>query len=173
MVPHVDHLFSRASWPWTVSRESLLLLGNRGKHTKTEVARLYRSPDFGPVGCLAVAYAYSHLDPQTARIFAKRGLERLTAEYFARDCQALFQPDAPQASLPSRALRTLGRLEPADVDAISALLPPDLAAPFKLLARHYRTSPDNPLPADLQAQLWDAGIKGSVESALKTLSTLP
>jgi hypothetical protein len=173
-LPYTDHLFPRASWPWTVTRESILFAAGRAQHTKSEIARLYRSPDFGPVGCLVVAYAYSHLDATTARIFAKRGLERLTFEHFANDCQVLFPQDSSTATLPNRVLRVLGQLDPRDIDALLTLLPPKIAAPLKLLVQHQKNLPKDaqPLPPPLQKQLWETGLKDALESALKHLSIL-
>src|SRR5688572_18439041 len=174
-LPFVDHAFPRGSWPWTLARESLLVISGRGKHSKAEAGRIYRADDVGPVGFLAIAWAYSHLDPVSARIFAKRGLERMTFEYFTKDCQTLLGPEGKPNPI-TAIVSSLRHLNDDDLSAIASLLPPKPAAALKLLAAHQRQlpkdSPAAPLPPALQKQLWDAGLEDALHAALTQLSQL-
>jgi hypothetical protein len=175
VVPWCDRLFPRASWPWTLSRETLLLLSGQGKFARPEAARLYRSADTGPLGFLAIAYAYSHLDAQSARIFAKRGLERLDFEHFAKDCQTLVGPARQNPNVVTAFISSLRHLTPEETQAIAGLLPPRPAAALQLLAAHQRQLPKDAqelLPPALQRQLWDAGLKEALEAALTHFSNL-
>jgi hypothetical protein len=174
-VPLCDRVFARPSWPWTLARESMLVASGRGKHSRAEAARLYRSEETGPLGFLAIAYAYSHLDAPSARIFAKRGLERLDFDRFSNDCRALFAAPTDGRSPMTALAKALRMLDEQDVQAIAGLLPPRPAAALKILVQHQRRQPaDAPdlIPRELQKQLWDAGVKQALESALTHYSKL-
>jgi hypothetical protein len=176
-VPAVDRVTARGTWPWTVARESLLIASRRARHTHLEAGRLYRSADLGPLGCLAVARAYAAADdPASARLFAKRGLERLTAEAFDRDCAALVEGRTAQARFLGAIARALRSLSGDELDALTVPLGHRAAAVLKSLAASQPQQPDRAdeiLPAPLRRALWDAGVKAWLDTALRELAATP
>jgi hypothetical protein len=173
-VPWTDRLSNRGSWPWTLTREALLLLSGKARYTHLEARRMMSSPDLGPVGCLAIARAYAAAsDPVTARIFAKRGLERLNLDFYHRDCQALFAGHSPQAKAFAALATSLGEMSDGEIDSLADLLGPTTAKVLKAVAVAQRNAPhDSPalLTQSLQDAAWNAGVKSLLESALNALA---
>jgi hypothetical protein len=173
-VPWIDHLATRGSWPWTLSRESVLLIAGRAKYTDFEAGRLMKSPDLGPVGCLAISRAYLAANsPVTARVFAKRGLELLTLEHFESDCKTLFAGHTPQAMFCSAMMKSLRDLSDQELISLELVTGKKLAGTLRVLVKFAREAPpDSPdvFPPALQKAVWEGGVKDLLESALKTLA---
>jgi hypothetical protein len=173
-VPWTDRLSTRGSWPWTLTRETLLVLSGSAKYTHLEARRMMNSPDVGPVGFLAIARAYAAADdPVTARIFAKRGLERLDLNFFHKDCQALFAGHAPQAQAFAALATSLGEMSDPEIDSLADLLGQPIARVLKVVATAQRSAPhDSPalLLQPLQDAIWNAGVKSLLESDLNALA---
>ena len=85
-----DTLFARRSWPWTLWRETTFLAVSRPRYAMTELNRIYKSPTSGPVALLLAAAMASKRNPKAANMLARRGLERLTLDYFRLDYNSLF-----------------------------------------------------------------------------------
>jgi hypothetical protein len=173
-VPWTDRLSTRGSWPWTLTRETLLVLSGSAKYTHLEARRMMNSPDVGPVGFLAIARAYAAAnDPVTARIFAKRGLERLDLNFFHKDCQALFAGHAPQAKAFAALATSLGEMSDQEIDSLADLLGQPVARVLKVIATAQRSAPhDSPalLLQPLQDAIWNAGVKSLLDSDLNALA---
>jgi hypothetical protein len=175
-LPRVNDLFPRASWPWTVARELLLVTGGRPSQSAGEVTRVFDSPDTGPLGYLACAEALSRADAGgTAVVFAQRGLERLSAEDFARDWHALLGSDKAVPQFLARLVRRLGEVPPDDVDALAAFLPAPAAEGLRHVAAASRATRAARAGADddgaaLPKAVWEAWLGEIVERRLKELS---
>lgn len=173
LVPYCDDLFPRQTWPWTMSRETILLISGWAKYTDLEARRTFNDPEVGPVGFFAGAKLYAMAsDPTSSRIFAKRGLERLTLEFFEKDCRTLFDGKSVQARLLSGVLRSLKDLTDEELDALAVVLPQQ-GATLRMVARLQREfgQHENVLPPGLVKALWEQGIKDALEEALKDLAT--
>lgn len=171
LVPWCDLFFARESWPWTLARDSILVTTGRARHTDTEARRVFQSPDVGPVGFLLAASLYARAgDNVTCRLFAKRGLERLTFDSFATDCRTLFGNGSAQAAALSAMLNSLRELSDPELDALGAILPEGFGGAPKMLAAFQKAAPaDAPhgLPEPLQQALWDGGLKAWIEASLQ------
>lgn len=173
LVPYCDDLFPRQTWPWTMSRETILLVSGWARYTDLEARRTFNDPDVGPVGFFAGARLYAMAsDPTSSRIFAKRGLERLTLEFFEKDCRTLFDGQSVQARLLSGVLRSLKDLTDEELDALAAVFPQH-GATLRTVARLQKEfgKDGNVLPPGLVKALWEQGIKDALEGALKDLAT--
>lgn len=173
LVPYCDDLFPRQTWPWTMSRETILLISGWAKYTDLEARRTFNDPEVGPVGFFVGAKLYAMAsDPASSRIFAKRGLERLTLEFFEKDCRTLFDGKSVQARLLSGVLRSLKDLTDEELDALAAVLPQQ-GSTLRTVARLQREfgEHENVLPPGLAKALWEQGIKDALDGALKDLAT--
>jgi hypothetical protein len=172
-VPYCDFFFVRESWPWTVAREALLVSAGRAKYTDTEARRFFQSPDVGPIGFLVAANLYARVnDATTARVFAKRGLERLTFEAFSRDCRTLLANGSVQAAALSGVLGAARGLSDEEVGAMSAVLPAAYGNAIKALSAFGRVAvaDGQVLPESLQRTLWEGGMKELVEGMLNDVA---
>jgi hypothetical protein len=169
VVPWCDFFFERGSWPWTMAREAMLVASGRAKHTDSEARRIYQSAEVGPVGFLVAASLYARAnDGATARLFAKRGLERLTLEAFGKDCRTLLQNGSAQAAALSAVVESVREVNDAEVDALAAVLPAGYGKAFRALAAFGRAGGKGAevLPETLQRTLWEGGMKELLEGAL-------
>jgi hypothetical protein len=169
VLPRVNDVFPRGSWPWTVSREMLLVLAGKPSESAAETSRIFTSPDTGPVGFLACAGLLSYADEKMAATFARRGLRRLTADDFAKDARALLGGESATAGILKNLAANLRKLDDADVDALAAVLPPASAPGFRKLAAALRADADESLDEALR-HLWDGSLKQAVEAELHRLA---
>jgi hypothetical protein len=174
VLPYTNDLFARASWPWTLSRQSILQLAGRGDDTLPELVRLHRSSGIGPVGCLAVAEWANTRWPPVRQSFAKLGLSRLTDEAFAGDVAALTGGDWPAAEAYRRLAARLRDLPAADVEALAAALRPAVADGLRAVAADLRAQPPDAPPAQAAAaalgRLWAGTLRDPVAARLRALA---
>lgn len=167
-LPYVDDLFPRASWPWTVSREMLLVMGGRPSESAGEVSRVFESPATGPMGYAVSAALLARANSSTAGLFARRGLRRATPLHFAQDWDALIGGDKAVPQFMTRLLHRLGELPPADVATLASTMRPSRGLLLTALADAVRSGGDD--PKKVSKAIWDAGLGSVVEGRLKELS---
>ena len=170
-LPYVNTLFPRGSWPWTVTREMLLVTGGRPSESAGEVSRVFASPDTGPLGFLVCAEILARADSKSAALFARRGLGRLAPEHFERDWRALLDDEKAAPQFLARVVRRLGELPPADVEALAAVLSPKQGAALRRVAEMSRAAGRaGGDPGALPRVLWDDGLRHYVEARLNALA---
>jgi hypothetical protein len=165
--------FPKYSWPWTLARESVLVLASKGVYAEGELERLSRSEDTGPVGSLATAYLLGQINPAAGRTFATRGLTRLSATDFKADCRLLLEGDSALAKTFAQIAASLGKMPEKEVEALAANLPPEEATLLTDSARALRQSPGQPLMKALSPALetyWNSTLKGIIRAKLLKLS---
>jgi hypothetical protein len=170
---HCNEWFPKYSWPWTMARESVLVLANQGTYTETELTRILGSDSTGPVGRLAVAAALSRLGFPSAKAFAASGLTRLAAADFRTDCRLLLEGHSGLAKAVANLAEALRTMPPEQLAALEKALPPPEAALVQECARALRAQPKDPLMTSLAPALdhyWEQILRGRVRSKLLELA---
>ena len=168
-----NELFPKYSWPWTLARESVLVLASKGVFAEGELERLSRSEDTGPLGSLATAYLLGQINPPAGRTFATRGLTRLSATDFKADCRLILEGDSGLARAFARMAASVGKMSEKEVEALAANLPAEEATLLRDSARALRQSPDHPLLKVLSPALetyWDTSLRAIIRAKLLKLS---
>jgi len=177
ILPFADTLFPRGSWPWTLAHDTACVLCGKGDYTTPSLASLYQSEDTGPVACLATARLLSLVNPDMARVFAARGIEKLSPAGFRKDYRFLVTGDSGLARIARKMAEALCEAKAEDVEALAAVLGPDAGGPFRESVRRLRERPRDKSPAEaLPAVLdswWDAFLRDRVRAALLQLAPPP
>ncbi len=170
---YCDQLFPKYSWPWTVAREAAFVLASQGRYVNAELERLAQSDDTGPIGYLVVARLLSTLDPSAAKAFALRGLTRLTADDFLRDCQLFLKGDAGLARGFADLVANVRALSDQELEALGIALGPTDSKILKRAVEDLRRNPAQPLNVTLAPaleQLWDEHLRSVVRAELQKLA---
>jgi TPR repeat protein len=165
--------FPRQSWPWTLSRETVFILGGRGKYSMAELQRLYESGEMGPVGYLTAAQVLSRINPGLGGAFAGKGLNNLTAKDFHKDVHVFLAGDLAMG----RCLIDVGKgVRSLDEQEIPILLSPfdeGTRAVMRRAVDRLRLDASEPVEDALPAamdELWEALLRDRVESSLRRLA---
>lgn len=176
MLPLNDSLFERGSWPWTLSREELLIATGRIQTLQAELERVLNSNQAGPLGHLMTAYMVRPYAPRVAEFVARRGLTFLQPADFHKDVHVLVEGDGLAAQVLCRIADQLRHLPQQDVDVLCGSMSPPQAE----LLRHFRASlierNDQPIEKALPAvldQFWSDQLSGPIEAALRSLAPIP
>jgi hypothetical protein len=173
ILPYLDGLFDRDSWPGVLVRQSLFVAANQRKTLDLEMSRVFDSSRIGPLGYLMIGRFAQAVNPAVSPRIAERGLKHLDGDEFKKDVTVLVEGDGVAARIIRNAAEKLRGLPQADVDALADVMTPDQAKVFRQLASALRDHPDEPverlLPAAL-GQLWTPTLKDSVKAALRQLS---
>jgi hypothetical protein len=165
-----DELFEARSWPWTLAREACFTFQGKGRYTEEALTGVYESVETGPLGYLAVAEVLEHYQPALARKFAARGLERLSAADFRRDCRLLLEGN----SICSQCCQRLAaRVRALDDDQLAALVKVESAARGEFIrecSRRLRAAKEEPVFEALAPALdayWEQELREQVATALR------
>ncbi|MBN2022005.1 MAG: hypothetical protein JW809_04360 [Pirellulales bacterium] len=164
-----DALFSRHSWPWTLTREIILAAAQKGQYTQAELAALWNSDRAGPIFYLLAATTLDQVSPETAKAFANRGLERTSTVDFQNDCREWLHPDGTVGQCARRMAQAVRDLEPDEVEAILGPETDRDASPLAKCIAALRSPSDRPLDDAILAALtaaWEAGLRDQVRSGL-------
>ncbi|HBO45906.1 MAG TPA: hypothetical protein DD670_18695 [Planctomycetaceae bacterium] len=165
-----DLVFVRQTWPWTLSREVMLMAAEKSEYSLSELARLSKSYETGPLFCLAAAMAYDRLSPQTGTLFlAYNGLEKLSVEYFEQDCRTILDSRGIAGQYARRVVRIVRELEPEEVEEALRLDAQEVKSPVITFIRTLRSQPDDTDDEALFKALnavWTSGLRDLVEQQL-------
>jgi hypothetical protein len=167
-----DAVLPRGSWPWTLAREAVFTLDNRSLYTGLELERLYESEATGPLGHLVTAALLSRIGSPDARLFARRGLERSTAQHFRADARLFLEGDSALAQSVERTLDAVRALDPGEIDALARVLPVSAGNAVRAVARILRERagrPANEVVMERLDELWEKNLRSRVEAALRGL----
>jgi hypothetical protein len=165
--------FPKYSWPWTLARESVLVLASQGVYAEGELDRLSRSEDTGPIGSLVTASLLGRMNPAAGRTFATRGLTRLSVTDFKADCRLFLEGNSGLAEGFAKIAAALGKMPEKEVEALAANLPPEEATWLRDSAKALRHSPDQPLLNVLSPALetyWNTKLRAVIRAKLLKLS---
>ena len=133
-----DLMFSRGSWPWTVSREVCFwklreqLYGKQPDQAAALAANEFRrmaAGQVGPLGALTLAESMKELesaDAQQTSAIGSWGMSMLSQEAFAKDVSLVTEGDSGLALICRAATEQLGKLSEEEQEAIIELLPDEL-----------------------------------------------
>ncbi len=175
LLPNADQLFPRNSWAWTLWRESGFLLAGETRYTQTQLRTLYEAADSGPVCHLATAYLLNRVGKRDlSQAFAKHGLERLVVSDWQNDVELLLSEDHVLGQCLVRAAQVIRRLDESDLALLANWLFKDHQQEFYQAVDLLREQPESSvhelLPEALM-RLWDIGLRGQIEGALRDLAS--
>jgi hypothetical protein len=169
-LPAAEVLFPRDSWPWALSRETVLTLAGRPSYLGAELNRMYASPETGPLSCLATAWLLKLGRMPHAEIYAMRGLAELDSDDFLRDCQPLTNPNAAVGKCLRQCAVVLKALDDEETVQLAENLKED-GAILEAAARELRRDREAPLEEAIPRALtaaWSAGLRERVKTALES-----
>ena len=165
-----NELFPQGSWPCLILREAVLYVGNHGKYSSQVLQHLFESDQTGSLGFEAIARLLDLANSPLKVPFANRGLTRLTAVDFRKDCRLLLDEDSALLECCSNVTHGLARLDDEQTEALASLLSPDDAAVLRRSIELLRKFPGKPLAESLQPALdaiWHKHLQRMVETDLR------
>jgi TPR repeat protein len=169
VLKYSDAFLTRDSWPWTLARQTAFAWAGHGEFAQAELDQLLRSEDVGPVACLVAAHLLGQRNPPLARLFAERGLSRLTVAQFQKDYRALLLGDSIVSRIADNLLRLFESLRVDEMASLTASVSPEERAFLQQGASLIRAAKDQaPGAAAWPAweKHWDRVVRPHVESAL-------
>jgi hypothetical protein len=181
-----DLMFSRGSWPWTVSREVCFwklreqLYGKQVDQAAALAANEFRrmaAGQVGPLGALTLAQSMKQLasaDAQQTSAVGSWGMSLLSQEAFAKDVSLVTEGDSGMALVCRAATEQLGKLSEEEQEAIIELLPDELKETAARIAKRRKDHPNEPAGATIQATLiesWNNGLREVVQAELRDAAT--
>jgi len=167
-----EPLFPRNTWPWALGRDVTLILTGRGQYSMATLRSIFGSESIGPVGLLATAAILKRLNPRLALPFAAKGLERLSTDYFRKDCLLLLHGDAVLPACARSLLEAVGNLEQADIDALGESLPGPEGQWFRDGHRLLHGASAASVGGAVQPALdhyWESALRARVEERLRSV----
>ena len=147
-----DGLVPGGSWPEVLIRESAFTVAGRNLYTQSELDKLLKSEDVGPVGCLATACLLGKINPKLARAFGERGLVRLNLDEFRKDYLLLLRTNFIIGDLAGNVIGLLNGVDVAKLTPMLEEFGPDEAAFLRQVSQLLAEGNGQPL-ADI---LWPA-----------------
>ena len=138
-----------------------------------ETARIYDSDQTGPIGYLAVARLAAEVDPRIARLFASKGLERLSADDFRKDFAVLWPEEGPLAEILTSLSGALRGLDDQEVETLGSPLGAAHQGFLKNWVKELRKAPGRPareVLGGLLERYWNEVFRPEVEARLKVLT---
>jgi len=171
--PHTNDLFEHGSWPWTLSRQALLVLAQHPESFEPELKRIVSDDRMGPVGFLAAAKFLQPYSPQTSTALAGIGLGQLDARHFQVDIDAWTTGNCIVPQSLRRLAQRLRELSDVDMDALATMVPPEVAKVLRqfrtALRAHANEAIEKALPEVLQL-LWADSCQNMVGTALHQIA---
>ena len=165
-------LFPHGSWPWTLARETVFVAGGMGKYTEMELRRIYESPHTGPIGYLASAKLLTLVNKPLSRVFAARGLQRLSFSDFQKDWALVVTEDRLLFKCFESMAQAAGDLEGAEVDQLLAMFPREQHSFVRDCLQRLQEADTIPAHEALVSSLevyWENTLKEEVRLALRRL----
>ena len=176
LLQHSDQLAEPGHWPWQLLREAALVVQGSSKYTDQTLTQIYQSRETGPLGYWTTAALMARVQHPQARKFAARGLERLSAEDFVRDCRVLLTGNSAFSQCFQKLATSLAALKDEQVAALVERASPAHAQFIRDCVRRLREAKGQP-PFDVIAPAldvyWQSELKGVVAAALQRQSVDP
>lgn len=170
---HTNDLFEHGSWPWTLSRQILLMFAQHPESFEPELKRIVSDDRMGPVGFLAAAKFLQPYSPQTSTALAGIGLGQLDAQHFQVDIDAWTTGNSIVPQSLRRVAQRLRELSDVDMDALATMVPPEVAKVLRqfrtALRAHANEAIEKALPEVLQL-LWADSYQNMVGTALHQIA---
>jgi hypothetical protein len=180
----VSEIFPWGSWPWTLLRETGFTITGGSVYTSLELGRIYKSENCGPVAFYFAAKLLNEVNPALSRMFARRGLEKLTSNEFQNEIISMIGGSdslsecighvfASLRAVDDRNLEILenyisNNSQEADAEVDTGFLDVILYTVTSLKAD--KDKPWIEVVTELTGHLWKAGLKEELEEELKFLA---
>jgi len=171
-VMRADDLFPRQSWPWTVWRETALVVGGEPRYADRTLADLHDSESTGPLCLLTVASLLDRVHPNAAHKFAQQGLTRLLLDDFRNDYRPLLDDDFLLGKCVLHLATVLRDMDDQGVRAIAESLDAEDAKLFGQAVEVLRRERDRPIEealGEVLDELWENGLRHRVKKALESI----
>ena len=120
-----DDLFMAGSWPWTMCVKSMTIKERDLIYSEEFLIDFCKSTNIGPVGCAVVTYILANSQSEKAKDTALKGLGKMNADQFKKDCLPIFEKNSALYELLTEAFRFYAELEPQEkkllLDALEAI----------------------------------------------------
>jgi hypothetical protein len=164
-----DALVPRNSWLATILRSESLQILKHGEHSGPDYIRLYGGRQAGPVCHLAGSYLLGVRGLSARRLFAAKGLERLSTADFRTDYQPLLSADHLLGQCLSRAAAAIQDLTVDEAQVFDDTL-------LQPAVQWLRQEKQRPLEAVLPEALdlmWEQGLQARIEALLRDQARPP
>jgi hypothetical protein len=153
--------FPPDSWPDIICRALILDIIGQENAAEEDWQQLLRPGELGPLGSLVVPLLAEKQNPQLADLVRKRSEQHLSVEDVRKEYPTFLDQKYPVGRCFRRLILSLRKLDDADIQTLSELLPDKSAAAFRHWADHWRK--DQKQSADqtmreLLDSLWQFGM---------------
>ncbi len=170
LLRHSDQLFEAGSWARALLREAALVVQRQGSYTEQVLAEVYESSETGPLGFWVAASLVGRAGSPWRQKFAARGLERLSAEHFRRDCRLLLTGRSVLSQCFEELAATLGRLSDEELAIVVEKQTPARAAFIRACAQRLGEAKEQAALDVIAPALdlyWQAELKEVVAAGLR------
>jgi hypothetical protein len=168
-IGYVNYIFEYGNWPWTVSRQAMLIVSGGSPDTEQEIIRVASSEETGPIGYAALATAMRPMDLKYTQAMANLGLDHLSANGFKNDFHVLLQSQGLGPKTLSNLLQAVADLSDDEYSALSAVIPADWADALSYMRQVGRQNPGRPIVDALAGSAdkwWNGSLRKIVEAEL-------
>ncbi|MGA2440135.1 MAG: hypothetical protein ABSH08_04205 [Tepidisphaeraceae bacterium] len=169
-VGYVNFVFAYGTWPWTISREALLIASGGSPDTEQEIIRVASSEETGPIGYAALAAAMRPMGLEYAQAMARLGLNHLSADGFKHDFHVLLQGPGIGPKTLSNLLQAVADLSDDDFSVLSTEIPTDWVDALRYVRQVAKQHPGQPIVDALAGstdEWWNGSVRKIVESELR------
>ena len=170
LLQHSDELVAARSWLWTLLREAGLIVQQKARYTDQALNEIYESSETGPLGYWATATLLDKMQSPLAKKFAARGLERLSAEDFRRDCRLFLTGDSVLSRCFQKLAVALPGLDDEELASLVAPHSPARAGLIRQCSQKLRAAKDQPVFDVIVPALdsyWQTELRDQVAAALR------
>lgn len=168
-----NEMFPHGSWPWTLAHETVFVLGGMGKYTEAELRRTFESQEVGPIGYLATAKLLTRVNPSLSRLFAAKGLGKLSFSDFEKDWRLFMWKDHLLSRCVDGMARALKGLDDEEVETLLTFLSDEQGGFMKQYLKRLKDDPAEQTRAAIASPLeryWEKELKDEVRQALRRLA---
>ena len=168
----IDPWFPRGSWPWTLSRQTALMMASKSRHTGNELQRLLDHEAIGPVGYWAIAAFLKRFGSPKYRPFAGHALQVLNTDDIDHDARILISQDAWTGQFIAGIGDNLRKMNPETVAVLIQPLPGNLQTFIQDWSLQLHQSPDRPtteLFMETLTQAWQQELSTRVAKQLQEM----
>lgn len=169
-----DELLPVNSWPWTLARDMTLFMRGRRDYLAQDAQAIYDSSATGPLGYLVTAQLLKAQDAPGTQAMAARGLERLSANDFRRDCQVFLDENKLCGRLAVGLAGTVSNLDAPELDALLSPMTPVWADFIRDCTRRlHAAKKDQPLLDTIAPALdglWEKVLQRETADSLRELA---
>ncbi|MHC4620631.1 MAG: ankyrin repeat domain-containing protein [Planctomycetota bacterium] len=164
----------RDSWVRTLSHVSVLIVSGHAQSPSVslELQELYYSDQIGPIGYLLTAQFLRHLGYPGFRVFARRGLQTMSAEDFRKDWKPLLIKDSKTKDMIRCSLEEFQTYSAEDIQLVASVFPAEIALLTEATAQKLKEAETEQLHESLDPILtdfWEKTLKEQMRQQLNDL----